>query len=196
MTRILTALALAAALSCSANRPGAGIPPGSGPIVVLYKAEVGDGRAAARGAKISVWAAEPDRLHAEIVAPVGGVTHTLDAGGGRVCVVDVARGIAYVGDDGTGALEALVGLPVSIADAVAALLRGVAPAGVSVTRNGGEDGSLPLNVRISDGVRFIALSRVRVDRARTDAEALGTGIPPARLPVEPLERLAESTPRR
>lgn len=189
MRRILPALAAASALACSRNHSAAGIPPGSGPLVVVYKAEFSEGRRAARGAKIVVWAAEPDRLHAEIVAPVGGVTLTLDAGGGRVCVVDVARGIAYAGDDGKDALAALVGVPVSVRDAVAALLHGVAPAGLSVSRDGGEDGALPSDFRIADGVRFLSLARVRIDRARADAGALGTGIPPSRLPVHPLESL-------
>lgn len=197
MRRILPALLVASALACSRNHIPAGIPPGSGPLVVVYKAEVGDGLAAARGAKLVVWAAEPDRLHAEIVAPVGGVTFTLDAGGGRVCLVDVARGIAYAGDDGKGALTALVGVPVSVGDAVAALLHGVAPAGLSVSRDGGDDGALPSDFRISDGNRFLLLARVRIDRARADAGALGTGIPPSRLPVHPLESLDDGrAPRR
>ena len=196
MRRILTALAFSAAVACTRDRSGSAIPEGSGPLVVLYKAEQGGARPPARGAKLAVWAAEPDRLHAEIVAPVGGVTHTLDAGGGRVCIVDVAQGIAYVGEDGTGALEALVGLSVSIADAVAALLHGVAPSGLTVVRDGREDGALPSVLRISDGERFLLLSRVRVDRARIDADALGTGLPPKHLPVRPLEALAEQSPRR
>lgn len=189
MRRRIAALALAATLACAKDRSPAGVPPGSGPLVAVYKVEVSDGGARAAGAKISLWAGEPDRLHAEIVAPVGGVTFTVDAGFGRVCVVDVAQGVAYAGDDGADALEALVGLPLSIGDAVAALLHGVAPAGVSVTREGGEDGALPSGLRISDGRGFLLLSRVRIDRGRVDAGALGTGIPPARLPVHPLKEL-------
>ena len=155
----------------------------------MYKIEVSDGGAPARGAKISLWAGEPDRLHAEIVAPVGGVAFTLDAGGGRVCVVDVDAGVAYAGDDGEDAFQALVGLPLTIGDAVAALLHGSAPAGVSVTRDGGEDGALPSSLRISDARGFLSLSRVRVDRGHAEAGSLGTGIPPERLPVHPLEDL-------
>ena len=173
------------------------MPEGAGPLVVVYRAEVGDGRAAARGAKISIWAEEPDRLHAEILAPVGGVTFTIDAGGGRLCVVDVARGVAYAGEDAKGALETLVGVPISVGDAVLALLHGVAPQGLSITRAGGDDGALPKGLRIADGERFLALASVRVERGRIDPSKVGTGEPPARLPVRPLTSLEEDLgPRR
>jgi hypothetical protein len=182
-------LALVAALACVKDRSPDRVPEGTGPLVAVYKMELSGAGAAARGAKISLWAEGPDRLHAEIMGSFGGVTFTLDAGGGRVCVVDVAQGIAYSGNDEAEVLEALVGLPVSTGDVVAAILHGAAPEGISVARDGGEAGALPARLRISDGRGSMTLSRVRVDRGRIDPARLGTGIPPEGLPERPLTEL-------
>ncbi len=120
---------------------------------------------------------------------MGGVTYTLDAGGGKACVVDVAAAMAYVGDAGPDAIEALVGVRVSVAEAVEALLSGTAPPGLTVIRNGSLDGVLPEALRIDDGPRSIDLTRVRFTRGRTDPSALGRGAAPTGLPVRPLAGL-------
>jgi hypothetical protein len=179
-----------AAVACSRTYRDDRVPTGVGPLIVVYKAVIDDGRGSVRGAKLSVWAERPDRLHAELIAPVGGVTFILDAGGGHTCIVDVAAAAAYVGEDGPGAIEALAGVRLSVADAVAALLDGVAPQGLTVTRVGAADGALPEKLRIADGARGLDLDRVRFERGRTDPRALGTGVPPGKLIVRPMESLA------
>jgi hypothetical protein len=183
-------------VACAPAHPD-GVPSGPGALVVVYKAELGAGGAVQGRAKLSVWAAQPDRLHAEILTPVGGVAFLLDAGGGRVCIVDVDAGIAYAGEDGPGAIESLIGVRVSVSAAVAALLHGTAPPALSVVRDGAEDGALPASFRITDGERFLSLSRVRVERGNADTRSLGTGTPASGLPLRPIERLAEDlAPRR
>jgi hypothetical protein len=117
------------------------------------------------------------------------VTLILDAGGGTACVVDTGAATAYVGMDGPDAIEALVGVRVSVAEVVAALLDGAPPRGLAVTREGAVDGSLPAKIRIVDGARSIELARIRYERGTTDPRTLGTGTPPARVPVLPLEEL-------
>jgi hypothetical protein len=188
--RLLLPLCGLAALACAQAHRNDGVPVGGGPLIAVYKPSIDDGRRVARGAKLAVWAERPDRLHAELVAPVGGVTYILDAGDGNACVVDVASATAYVGPDTPGAIEALAGVRVSIADAVAALLDGVSPAGLTVTRVGGTGGTLPERIRIDDGARSLALQRVRWERGRSEAATLGTGIPPGNLPVRPLGDLS------
>lgn len=192
MKRLLLGLLGLVAVACARDHRGDAVPKGSGPLVVVYRVELGDGREVSRGGRLSVWAERPDRLHAELIAPVGGVTFSLDAGGGSVCIVDVAAGTAYVGPDGPRAIEALIGVRASVADAVAALLSGVSPKDLAVTRTGGADGALPDKLRLADGARYIALARVRVARLGTDPGALGTGVPPAHLPVRPLASLARA----
>jgi hypothetical protein len=59
-----------------------------------------------------------------------------------------------------------------------------------VTRVGGADGALPEKLRIEDGVRSLAIDRVRVERGRTDPRVLGRGVPPDKLRVRPLSNLA------
>ncbi len=190
MKRLLLGLCGVAVLACVETHRDGGMPAGSGPLIVVYKAAIDEGQGARRGAKLALWAERPDRLHAELIGPVGGVTYILDAGGGNVCVVDVSAATAYVGEDGPDAIAALTGVRVSVADAVAALLDGVSPAGVAVTRVGGLDGALPDTLRIEDGARSLVIERVRVERGRTDPDALGTGLPPDRLRLRPLGNLS------
>lgn len=190
MKRLLLALCAFAALACVKTPSDVGLPRGPGPLIVIYKAAIDEGRGARRGAKIALWAERPDRLHAELIAPVGGVTYILDAGGGQVCVIDVSDATAYVGEDGPGAIAALTGVRVSVADAVAALLDGVSPAGIGVSRVGGEGGTLPDKLRIEDSGRSLEIERVRLARGLTDERALGTGLPPDRLRLRPLTDLA------
>jgi len=187
---LLLGLCGLAAIACAQPRRDGGVPVGSGPLVVVYKASIDDGHGVLRGAKLALWAERPDRLHAELIAPVGGVTFILDAGGGNVCIVDVTAATAYLGEDGPGAIAAIAGVRVSVADAVAALLDGVSPAGLALSRVGGADGALPEKLRIDDGARSLAIVRVRVERGRTDPRALGTGVPPDKLRVRPLSNLA------
>ena len=190
MKRALIGLLGLAAVNCARVHRHDGVPAGVGPLVAVYKAAIDDGSDVVRRARISVWVEPPDRLHAELLAPVGGVVFILDAGGGNACVVDVAAATAYVGEDGPGAIEALVGVRVSVADAVAALLHGYSPPGLAVTRDGGADGALPEKIRIADGARSIVLARLRFERGKTDPRALGTGVPPKQLRVRPIESLA------
>jgi len=139
--------------------------------------------------RVLLWAETPDRLHAELLSPVGGVRFVLDAGRGSACVVDVAAATAYAGPAGPRAIEGLVGLPVSIEDAVDALLTGTTPAGLRVERGGGEDGDLPKHFVIARGRRSLELTRVRFERGGQPAGALGTGQAPPGLTLHPLEDL-------
>ena len=191
MKRLLLGMCGLAAFACVQPRADDGVPAGSGPLIVVYKAAIDEGRGARRGAKIALWAARPDRLHAELTPPVGGVTFILDAGGGNVSIVDVAEGTAYVGKDGPGAIGAFTGVRVSVADVVAALFDGVAPLGIAVSRVGEAEGALPETFRIEDGARSLAIERLRVERGRADRRALGTGVPPNGMRIRPLADLLE-----
>ena len=189
MTRLrrgLLALFGLATAACAASHRSGVVPPGTGPLVGVYRAAIDDGGGAAHRTKLSVWAERPDRLHVELIAPVGGVTLILDAGGGSACIVDPGAATAYVGMDGPDAIEALVGVRVSVAEAVAALLDGAPPHGLTVSRQGDSAFALPEKIRIDDGARSIELSRIRFDRGTADPRSLGTGSPPKHLAVRPL----------
>jgi len=191
--RFLLVVFLLVATGCAPTHRTSRIPAGPGPLVAVYKAAIDDGSGVVRRARLSVWAERPDRLHAELMGPMGGVAFVLDSGAGQTCVVDVAAATAYAGEDGVGALGALVGVRVSVADAVAALLSGASPSGLRVTRDGSPEGALPAAIRLADGGRSIALTRLRFERGSGDARALGTGVPPPKLAVRPLEGVVSAT---
>jgi hypothetical protein len=179
----------AVALACAPSRHDATIPAGSGPLVAVYKATIDDGQGAVRHARMSLWAERPDRLHVEILGPLGGETFALDAGAGALCVVDVARATAFAGPDDPEAIEALVGVRLTAGAAVAALLSGASPDGLTVTRADAIEGTLPETLTIVDGNRSVTLTLVRFVRGIADASAIGTGTPPAGLTVRPLSYL-------
>jgi hypothetical protein len=192
----LASLCGLAALSCAQAHRGGGIPDGTGPLIAIYKATIDDGQGSARSVKLAVWAERPGRLHAELIAPLGGLSYILDAGEGRVCIVDVSGGVAYVGQDDPAAMLALTGVRVSVAATVEALLDGASPAGLTVTREGADDGEFPTRLRISDETRALALERIRFERGHADAASLGTGAPPGNLRIEPLANLGENMARK
>lgn len=188
MIRALVAAGLVATVGCAAHRGGPRAPGGGDAWVATYRAAVTiDGERRHRGT-LTLWAQEPDRLHAELSGPVGGVRLTLDAGGGRACVVDPAARTAYVGGDGGEALDALTGVPIAVPDAVAALLSGRPPAGIELERDGPR-GALPEHVRLRMGASTLTLDRIRVRRAHP-AAPLGTGEAPVGVRVRPLAALA------
>jgi len=188
--RAAAALALAAAAACTSPRDAARVPPGDGPIVGLYRAAI-EGGDAVRHAKVLLWAARPDRLHAEILSPVGGVRLILDAGGGRACVIDPAASVAYTGDGGEDAVLRIVGVAVPLDAMVEALLAGTPPSGLRVLREGTPAPALPERFAIEDGARALRLTLVRFQRSATDGDRLGTGEPPPALRVRPLDELPE-----
>jgi hypothetical protein len=187
--RTLAALTIVAAASCVGSGGPRGVPTGDGPLVGVYRASIDDGSGTVRHAKLWLWAERPDRLHAELVAAVGGVRFVLDAGGGKACVVDVSDATAYFGAAGPAAVEALVGVRVSIGDAVEALLTGSPPAGVRVDRRGGAVGELPESFVIAEGSRVLELKRIRFERGSAAGDGLGTGRPPAGMSVRPIHEL-------
>jgi hypothetical protein len=182
-----------AAVSCAGSTGVRRVPEGSGPLIGVYRATLDDGTGARRHAKLLLWAAAPDRLHAELLAPVGGVRFVLDAGGGAACVVDVGEATAYAGDSGPAALAGLVGVGVSIGDIVAALLSGASPEDVRVERSGGAPGELPDRLVLAQGARALELERVRFERGSGGNGELGTGRPPAGMRLLPMSALPATT---
>jgi hypothetical protein len=191
VTRGLLAGILLGAAACGQTHGPHGVPAGEGPLVGVYRADVRDGVAAPRHVKLLLWAEAPDRLHAELLGPVGGVRYTLDAGGGRAYVVDAEERIAFAGASGPEAVRALTGLPVTIEEAVAALLDGAGSSDLRVAARDGERGRLPEHLTIESGARVLELRLVRLERGSA-AVALGRGEPPAGMTTRPLSELAET----
>lgn len=194
MTRAAIALLAVAAAGCGASRHAGTIPEGTGPLVGVYRAVFRREGEPDRRARLALWAERPDRLHAELSAPVGGIRLTLDAGAGRAVVVDAAEGVAYVGDAGPATIAAVTGVSIGVPEAVAALLDGTPQEAVTIEREGEEAGRLPARLTIATRGTALSLERLRWERGAGPVERLGTGIPPAGLTVRPLADLAAPPP--
>ena len=191
MRRALAAAVAAVGVSCAARHGLETAPAGRGEPVATYRLVFQEAQGPARRVRLILWVARPDRLHAEVVPPVGGVRFTLDAGGGRACVVDASDGVAYAGSDGPDAVDALTGIRITVPEAVAALLDGASPPGWSVERDGDAPGELPRRLHLASGPRSMTLTLEAVVRS-VAAAPLGTGSPPSGMPVRPLEELARA----
>jgi hypothetical protein len=186
VTRRLVALLLVGVAACAGRGASHGVPAGDGPLVGSYKAELSGG-ARSRHARVLLWSASPDRLHLEILGPVGDVRFSLDAGAGKACLVDARAGTAYVGDAGPAALEAIVGVRVSIEQAVAALAGGPAPEGIRMEREDGDAAGLPRRLALAAEGRQVILTLSGLQRGAA-SRPLGTGEAPPGSAVEPLDR--------
>ena len=88
MRREAIVLATIAACACGAGKDASHVPEGDGPLVAVYRAELSRANEPARKARLLIWAEAPDKLHAELLPPVGGSPLTLDAGAGRALLLD------------------------------------------------------------------------------------------------------------
>ena len=163
---------------------------GPGPHAAIYRARYDPGPdERARKFRLLVYAAEPDRLHGEILSAVGTTELILDAGGGRVSVFFVRDRVAYVGPADERALDSLLGVPVRVQDLVSALLGGT-PQGSAVdwtvTPPGGR---YPDSILLEARNRRFELTLKRFRPIRVDPAELGTGQPPAGADHRPLSDL-------
>ncbi len=164
-----------------------------GPLAAVYRArfESAPGERA-RKFRLLVYAAEPDRLHGEILSAVGTTELILDAGGGLVSVFFVRDRVAFVGPANAEVLDALLGVPVRVEDLVQVLLgnrpedsQGTSSAWTLIPR-----GQLyPDTIRLEDAGRSFELRLKRIRPIRVDPATLGTGRPPQGAEQRPLEDL-------
>jgi hypothetical protein len=181
-------LATIALCACGAGKKASQIPEGDGPLVAVYRAELSRSGEPSRKARLLVWAEAPDKLHAELLPPVGGSPLTLDAGEGRAVLLDTSERTAYVGDAGPDAIASLTGVRIGVPEAVAALLSGVEPEGARVERDASASGTLPDLFSVELSGAKLALTRIRWERG-SKTGGLGTGTPPEGWPVRPLGEL-------
>ena len=185
MRRAATALALAAAVAC-AHSPSS-VPSGTGPIIGAYRARLVDAEGRTHTLRLLLWAHEPDRLHAEVLGPVGGVRLTFDAGPGAASVVDHQAAVAYAGDPSPDDVRRIVGVPLAVPALVQALLSGASPEGLRVDRTGAL--GLPERFSVEGAEGALRLELQRLTRGSASEAALGTGSPPRGMTLRPLSEL-------
>ncbi len=160
-------------------------------LVGTYKGSVGaeDGRT--RRFRLLLWAALPDRMHAEFLPPVGGPEVIVDGGGGRLAVTLVRERTAYVGPASRAAIEAVAGVPVPLEDLVRWIIVAPdpVPADVQVMRQPEHVAGLPQALEIRSGGRRLRIERRRLETRGEIAAGTGTGTAPPGVLERPLEEL-------
>jgi hypothetical protein len=189
-TVAILVLALATlALAC----PGQRRPPdggADGERFGVYRGRFVDPEHSPRKFKVLLFAALPDRLHAEVLPPVGGPALIIDGGSGRLAVTVNSREAAWVGEAREEVLEAILGFPVSLEGLVGALIQGSALSGpVELSRAPRTGAGLPRSFELGFGGRELQLELQRTGKRGRGSYAIGTGTPPPGVEVHPLDDL-------
>jgi hypothetical protein len=157
--------------------------------VGLYKARLDDADGRSERFRLLLFAAEPDRIHGEVLTPVGGTALIFDGGDGRIAITLVRERVAFAGRAEPEAIEKLIGVRVPLGELVHGLLHGLtAHDGPTVVREPAGREGLPELFEISAGERSLRLQLKRLRALDRGHETLGTGQPPAGLELLPLER--------
>jgi hypothetical protein len=163
--------------------------PAGGPVVGHYRARLDDGAGRQERFKLLLYAAHPDRLHGEVLAPTGGTVLIFDGGDGRIAVTFVRDRSSYVGLAGREALDKLVGIPLTLDEMVSGLLSGTRGAeSYTLIREPAGEG-LPESLVIRSEGRTLSLQLKRLKRLKAPEESLGTGRPPDGMEPYPLDLL-------
>lgn len=155
--------------------------------VGVYRARLAEGAPRARRFKLLLFVAPPDRLHGEILTPVGATATILDGGGGRLAVTFVRDRVSYVGEADPEIIERVLGVRASLDQLVAGLLTGEQPPdGWTVQRSAGGLGGLPERVEFRSAETSLTLDRTALRSLARPVAALGTGEPPPHTERRPL----------
>ncbi len=194
-TRAAAALAIAAAFlatpGCHERRSVTAAGAGAFPIGTYRGVAVGDDGKSQRF-RLLLWAALPDRIHAELLGPVGGPEVILDGGGGRLSVTLVRERTAYVGAASLEAMQSVTGIGIRLEDLVRWIVSGAeeVPAGIEVERGADEGAAaLPRTLEIREGGRRVRIERKRLEAIDALSPGTGTGAPPPGVAEKPIEDL-------
>ncbi len=164
--------------------------------VGIYRGTISD-EAAGRSRKfrLLLYAELPDRIHGEVLSPLGRTELIIDGGSGRMAVSVVRERVAFVGRPEPRTLDELVGAPILLEDLVRSLLTDPAadvPAATAyrTLRAEAEGPGLPGLFEVGSGGRGLRLELRRRDRKPRPPGGLGTGAPPAGFEQRPLAELA------
>lgn len=176
MARALAPLPLlAAAVGCGTGSRTQPVPTPEQIVVAAYRGSVTSPAGTRVPFRAWVWAERPDRMHVEILPPIGGPEWIVDAGSGRIAVTEVGAGVCFAGAETPGALARWLGIPTDVPGLVSSLVD--------------EEGAFPADVEL----RGDTLGELRMERTGfriAPRSAVGRGEPPPKIRVAPLEELA------
>ena len=160
--------------------------------VAQYRARVRLRDGDTRGFRLLLFAASPDRLHAEALGPTGAPHLVVDAGGGQIAVAFPGEGVAYVGEASPETLGRVLGISVTLHDLVGFLTEGRDPGvpGLSLRRDPPGAG-LPREAHLASGSGTLEMTRRQWRPAPPDPGALGVGRAAPGLDLRPLAELPD-----
>jgi hypothetical protein len=183
-------LATACLLSCAGRSEISLTDLQGGNVMGVYRVVLQGEETESRKFRLLLFAAEPDRLHAEALSAVGATELIVDGGGGRITISIVREGVSYVGEADPEAMKKVLGVALSLEDLVRMLLTGgEGSSGFRMERSPASGGLLPTWLKISSEGRSAEFKLKRLRPMRGRAELLGTGAAPERMKVLPLEEL-------
>jgi len=156
----------------------------------VYRARLEDSTGQSRRFRLLLYATLPDRIHGEILSPVGTTEVIVDGGDGRVTVTLPRKRVAYTGAGDAAALEKVLGVRLSLEELVRGLLgHGVSDSGYDVERKPAGQVGLPAELRIEGSGHRLSLRLKSKQPLRVSTATLGTGEPPPEMELRPLATL-------
>jgi len=158
--------------------------------VGVYRGRVESSAGEARRFRLMLYVSRPDRMHGEILGPLGGPQLIVDGGGGQLAVTWVRDRVAYVGQARPEIVRRVFGLSLSMEELVGAVLDGVLDdPSYTVVRSDEAAGSLPSSIEIHSDEIELRMNLRRMRALDKGASELGRGTPPPGMEVRPIEEL-------
>ena len=162
----------------------------------LYKGRIEEGEEKPRRFRLLLYADLPDRVHGEVLSPLGTSLLIVDGGAGRLAVTFAREGESFVGPSTAEDLGRILGVRLGLHELVRALLSGVCnSADYRLERSDDPVPGLPRMLSIRGAASSLTLELRRLRPVAADPAALGTGRPPSGTTVRPLSDLAPADPR-
>jgi hypothetical protein len=156
----------------------------------VYRARVEDSQGQSRRFRLLLYATLPDRIHGEILSPVGTTELIIDGGGGRVAVTLPRKRVTYAGDGDAEALEKVLGVALSLEQLVRSLLgHDVTGLGHDLVREPAGVTGLPDLLSIDGSGHRLSLRLKSKQPLRVSTSTLGNGEPPPDMELRPLASL-------
>jgi hypothetical protein len=156
----------------------------------VYRAKLEKPSGEARRFRLLLYATLPDRLHAEVLSPVGTTELIVDGGSGRVAVTIPRERVSYTGSGDAVGLDKILGVHLSLEDLVRGLLgQPIDDAGYRVAREPEGQIGLPNTLEIDGSGHRFSLRLKKMQPLRVSTSGLGNGEPPPGMEVLPLESL-------
>jgi len=156
----------------------------------VYRARLEDASGQSRRFRLLLYATLPDRIHGEVLSPVGTTELIIDGGGGRVAITQPRKRVSYAGDADAEAMEKVLGVRLSLEQLVQGLLgHEVTGVGYSVERRPAGETGLPESLRIDGSGHSLSLRLKSSQPLRVSTSTLGNGEPPPDMEVLPLTDL-------